>query len=256
MLVPILAAAPLTHAETQYVIEQLVVNVSSAPDSSGERVATIKSGDAVEVLDRQGDQVHVHLANGAEGWVRKSYLSAEEPLQHRLNERTKEVEKLKQDVARLTGELASARAGGRGAKSDGQPALGPTRSGSGSNATAAATSGVASPTSAPKPAGRVGGSSPAGTATAGISSKVANGSAPDPTPPVAATPDGSHGGDGAAEPASGEPSYFMTPPDEPARPVWHWALGSFVVALGLGFVLGWQVLDRRIRRKYGGLRIY
>jgi hypothetical protein len=58
------------------------------------------------------------------------------------------------------------------------------------------------------------------------------------------------------DPASGEPTYFMTPPEGPARPVWHWALGSFAVALGLGFVLGWYVLDRRIRRKYGGLRIY
>src|SRR6185312_16932350 len=55
------------HAETQYVIEQLVVNVNSAPDASGQRVATIKSGDAVEVLDKQGDQIHVHLANGTQG---------------------------------------------------------------------------------------------------------------------------------------------------------------------------------------------
>jgi len=103
------------HAETQYVIEQLVVNVNSAPDASGQRVATIKSGDAVEVLDKQGDQIHVHLANGTQGWVRKSYLSLEEPLQHRLNERSAEVEKLKQDVARLEGELATARgAGSRG----------------------------------------------------------------------------------------------------------------------------------------------
>ncbi len=61
---------------------------------------------------------------------------------------------------------------------------------------------------------------------------------------------------GAADQAAHEPPYFMTPPDAPARPVWHWALGSFVVALGLGFALGWQVLDRRIRSKYGGLRIY
>ena len=61
---------------------------------------------------------------------------------------------------------------------------------------------------------------------------------------------------GAAEQPAHEPPYFMTPPDSPARPVWHWALGSFVVALGLGFALGWQMLDRRIRRKYGGLRIY
>jgi len=28
------------------------------------------------------------------------------------------------------------------------------------------------------------------------------------------------------------------------------------VSLGAGFALGWWVLDRRIRAKYGGLRIY
>jgi hypothetical protein len=48
----------------------------------------------------------------------------------------------------------------------------------------------------------------------------------------------------------------MTPPDAPAHPVWHWALGSFGIALVLGFALGWKMLDRRIRSKYGGLRIY
>lgn len=193
---PVLMAAPVIHAETLYVIEQLVVNVNSAPDASGERVATIKSGDAVEVLDKQGDQIHVHLTNGTEGWVRKSYLSAEEPLRLRLNERTAEIEKLKQDVARLEGELASKR-----------PAAPPANS-----------------AAAPSPA--------------------------------AATTNPSATAQGATDPAAGEPSYFMTPPEEPARPVWHWALGSFVIALGLGFLLGWQVLDRRIRRKYGGLRIY
>jgi hypothetical protein len=186
LLVPVLAAAPLLHAETLYVIEQVVVNVNSAPDATGARVATIKSGDSVEVLDRQGDQIQVHLANGTDGWVRKSYLSEHEPLQHQLNERNAEVEKLKQDIARLQSAAAAAK-------------------------------------TAPAPM--------------------------TPTTPapaqVAAAPEPAH-----------EPPYFMTPPDAPARPVWHWALGSFVVALGLGFVLGWQMLDRRIRRKYGGLRIY
>jgi len=60
----------------------------------------------------------------------------------------------------------------------------------------------------------------------------------------------------ATDPAAHEPSFFMTPPEGPARPVWHWVLGSSVIALGLGFALGWRMLDRRIRRKYGGLRIY
>jgi hypothetical protein len=202
LLLPALAAASAPRAETLYVVEQLVVNVNSAPDSTGERIATIKSGDALEVLDRQGDQVHVHLTNGTEGWVRKSYLSADEPLHVKLSERTAEVEKLKQDVTRLEGELAAAKGASRG-----QPAAAQTNTG------------VTSPVAASAP--------PPG--------------AVDPAP---------------TEQPAHEPPYFMTPPDSPARPVWHWALGSFVVALGLGFLLGWQVLDRRIRRKYGGLRIY
>jgi hypothetical protein len=214
------AAASVAHAETAYVVEQVVVNVNSAPDSTGERIATIKSGDGVEVLDRQGDQVHVHLTNGTEGWVRKSYLSADEPLHVRLSERTAEVEKLKQDVTRLEGELAATKGAPHG-----KPGGAQTNTASGSPVT------VSPPAATNSPA------APASPSTA-ASTLIAE----DP----AAAPE---------QPAH-DPPYFMTPPDSPARPVWHWALGSFVVALGLGFLLGWQVLDRRIRRKYGGLRIY
>jgi hypothetical protein len=230
LLLPALAAAPAIHAETLYVVEQLVVNVNSAPDASGERVANIKSGDAVEVLDRQGDQVHVHLANGTEGWVRKSYLSPEEPLQHRLTERTAEVEKLKQDVTRLEGELATAKTASRG------------KAGGSQNNTGAGSPASTLP-AAPASAAAQGPAFPAVPASAPVSA-LGNGSA-------SAADEA-----GATEQAAHPAPYFMTPPDPPARPVWHWALGSFVVALGLGFVLGWQVLDRRIRRKYGGLRIY
>lgn len=209
LLVPVILGAPILHAEALYVIEQVVVNVNSAPDATGTRVTTIKSGDTVEVLDRQGDQIHVHLANGTEGWVRKSYLSEKEPLQHQLNERNAEVEKLRQDVAKLQSEITAAKAG------------------------PAPMTPAAQAHSRPVPAATTQTPTPTPTADTARPSD-------DPT---------------AADPAH-EPPYFMTPPEAPARPVWHWALGSFVVALGLGFVLGWQVLDRRIRRKYGGLRIY
>ena len=223
LLVPVLAGTPALHAETLYVIEQLVVNVNSAPDATGERVTSIKSGDAVEVLERQGDQIHVHLANGTEGWVRKSYLSEQEPLQHRLTERNAEIEKLKQDVTRLQSEVAAAKATAHGKPGAALANTGSANTG-GTNA-GGASGGAATPpaTAAPAPA-----------------SQTAPGARDD-----AAAPEPAH-----------EPPYFMTPPDAPARPVWHWALGSFMVALGLGYVLGWYMLDRRIRRKYGGLRIY
>jgi hypothetical protein len=245
MGLPLLVAATMVHAETLYVIETLVVNLNSAPDSTGERVANIKSGDAVEVIERQNDQVHVRLANGTEGWVKKSYLATEEPVIKRLNERTAEVAGLKQDVARLEAEVAAAKAAGSRA---------------GANARTAPTAAAA--TTGPNPHG-------AQTA-ANSRTTTSPGQTSEPTPvPGRAAPDGARttttgatNTDAAgetntpADPGAHEPPYFMTPPDAPAHPRWHWALGSFVVALGLGFLLGWRTLDGRIRRKYGGLRIY
>ena len=69
LLLAALAVAPAIHAETLYVIEQVVVNVNSAPDATGQRISTIKSGEPVEVLERQGEQIHVHLPNGTQGYV-------------------------------------------------------------------------------------------------------------------------------------------------------------------------------------------
>jgi Bacterial SH3 domain len=244
LLAPLLAGAPVLHAETLYVIEQLVVNVNNAPDATGTRVTTIKSGDTVEVIERQGDQVHVHLANGTEGWVRKSYLSQQEPLQHRLNERNAEVEKLKQDVARLESEVAAAKAAPHG-----KPGSAANGAGANASGTSAGSAGSGPANAARATGGGPGSNAPTNTAAA------STGGASGDSPGGGASRAGAEDDPAAPEPTH-EPPYFMTPPDAPARPVWHWALGSFVVALGLGFVLGWQMLDRRIRRKYGGLRIY
>jgi len=49
---------------------------------------------------------------------------------------------------------------------------------------------------------------------------------------------------------------FQSRPIVPSRPTWLVALGFSFVTLVTGFALGWRVLDRRIRAKYGGLRIY
>ena len=97
-------ASNAVRAEELYVIEQLVVSVGSAPDGSGERVASVRSGDALEVLERSGDWVHVRTGSGREGWIRASYLSAEEPLRPRLAQRTAEVAQLKEEVSRLRSE--------------------------------------------------------------------------------------------------------------------------------------------------------
>jgi hypothetical protein len=63
--------------------------------------------------------------------------------------------------------------------------------------------------------------------------------------------------DGAVpEAAESAPPLFASGGIVPSRPSWIAALLVAIAALAVGFGLGWRMLDRRIRAKYGGLRIY
>jgi hypothetical protein len=197
-LLALALAAPVARAEPVYVIEQLVVSISSAPGADGDRVGQVKSGDKLELIERQGDEAHVRLGNGTEGWIKSSYVTSELPLHNRLADRTVEVDKLKQDVSRLESELTAARA-------------------------ATHSTPVIAPMAPTEPAA---GSAATRTAEPGAPTSV-------------------HDAD-----------VFLRTPEEPSRPLWEWVLGTAVVMLLVGFALGWRTLDRRIRRKYGGLRIY
>src|SRR6185369_16136659 len=88
----LLLATRVSHADTTYVIEQLVVGVTATTDAESERIGQVKSGDKLEVLEREGDETHVKLSNGKDGWLKSSYLTSDPPLQTRLNERSAEVE--------------------------------------------------------------------------------------------------------------------------------------------------------------------
>jgi len=202
------------RTETQYVIEQLVVSVNAQADGSGDRVDQIKSGDRVEVLEKQGDQSHVRLSSGQEGWVRSSYLSTTPPLREQLKSRTDELEKLRGEKTKLEAELASARKA----------------------ATAAASAPAASRVPAVVPA------------------PVA--SAPPPAAAEAAASPEPSTGSSAPEGAGSNPPMFASNGFLPSRPSWLFAIAASVVTLLGGFALGWRVLDKRIRAKYGGLRIY
>jgi len=202
-------AASAVHAEPIYVIEQLVVGVTDAPGPNGERIGQVKSGDKLDLIERQDDETHVQLPNGKDGWIKSSYLSTEEPLQHRLTERTAEVEKLKQegeklkqDMGRLESQLAAARVAHN-----------------------------AAPASAPAPAPPAA-NTPTETIPPAVSDALSGGSTP-----VRET-------------------VFLRSPESPGQTPWPLVLGTSVVMLLTGFVLGWKTLDRRIRQKYGGLRIY
>jgi uncharacterized protein YciI len=179
--------APVTHAQAQalYVIEQLVVNLNSAPDAGGERVATLKSGDRVELIERAGESAHVRLESGRDGWVRSSYLSAEEPLTVRLAQREQQLAQLQEELSRARAQLA-----------------------------------------APTPA-------------AGTAARAAGAA------PLAA---------GAQDAGNAAP--FAVPGEAHTLRLWPWALGCALIGFAAGVMLGALMLDRYIRSKYGGLRIY
>ena len=177
--------APVTQAQAQalYVIEQLVVNLNSAPDASGERVATLKSGDRVELIERAGESAHVRLESGRDGWIRSSYLSAEEPLTVRLAQREQQLAQLQEELSRARAQL------------------------------------------------------PAPTPAAG-------------TPARGAAPPATGGQD------AGNAVPFAVPGEAHTLRLWPWALGCALIGFAAGVMLGALMLDRYIRSKYGGLRIY
>ncbi len=202
------ASALAQEAETQYVIEQLVVSVNAAADGSGDRIDQIKSGDRIEVLEKQGDQSRVRLPSGQEGWVRTSYLSVTPPMRDQLKTRTEELEKLRAEKTKLEADLATARKA----------------------ASAAAASASAATAAAPAPA---------------ASEPPPRASDPAPAPESAST-----------DTAPSNPPMFASDDLMPSRPSWFVAIAVSLLTLIGGFVLGWRVLDKRIRAKYGGLRIY
>jgi hypothetical protein len=195
------------QAETQYVVEQLFVTVNEQADGSGERVDQIKSGDRVEVLDRQDEQTHVRLPSGKEGWVKSSYLSTTAPMRDQLKARTDELEKVRAEKTRLETELAGTKKA----------------------ATAAAAAASSVPAVVPPPA--TVSESPSASGAPGA---VAASEAPPPS----------------------NPPMFADSGVMPSRPSWLAALAVSLLTLAAGFALGWRVLDKRIRAKYGGLRIY
>jgi hypothetical protein len=106
-LLGLLGTAAAGAGEPLYVVEQVIVSVNSSPDGSGERVASLKSGERVELIERAGESVHVRLADGKEGWLRAIYLSGDAPLKPRLAQAEAEVTRLQAQVSRLQGQLTA-----------------------------------------------------------------------------------------------------------------------------------------------------
>ena len=131
-LAALLLALPvgIAAAATAYVSDELVLGVFAEENSQGQRLATLHSGTSVETLAQNGDFTQVRLADGTTGWVKSTFLTANEPAVVRIKrleeelDRSRattpalaeaaarsEVERLKLELADKQSELDAARAG-------------------------------------------------------------------------------------------------------------------------------------------------
>lgn len=108
MLPVLLLAAGSLLAETEYVTDKLRLGVHLTRDTSGRAFAFLNSGDAVEVLERDGRLTFVKMEDERTGWVRGSFLQPEAPALRRIAG-------VEAENKRLSGELEAlkARDGGR-----------------------------------------------------------------------------------------------------------------------------------------------
>ena len=114
--------ATAVSAEQMYVADKLVLNVYAEPSPDGESVATLETGDRVELLEQLGNFMLVRLGDGREGWVGANYLTSEVPALLRLRalekeqkaavqkaekELTAQIDELKKQNEALQGEIDS-----------------------------------------------------------------------------------------------------------------------------------------------------
>ena len=207
-------------AATAYVSDELVLGVYAEQNNQGQRLSTLHSGANVETLQVNGDYTQVRLNDGTIGWVKSAYLTTQEPATVRLKQLEEELDRSRATTPALA--EAAARSEVEQLKREllaKQSELDALR-----GTAAAAVRGAPAPDAATPAAPALG--SPRGAAAMDTApGGVLTGSA------MAAM----------AAAASQHP--------------WLW-LTAMLAALGGGFWLGYAVLARRVKRKFGGIKVY
>ncbi|MCW8845107.1 MAG: TIGR04211 family SH3 domain-containing protein [Gammaproteobacteria bacterium] len=103
-----LAALPGAYAETVYVTDELTLRLQAEPTEASAVVATLRSGDKLELLDKAGFFALVKTADGKQGWAKSGYLITERPARARLQEMETELQALRAVAEPAQAEMAKA----------------------------------------------------------------------------------------------------------------------------------------------------
>jgi SH3 domain protein len=95
----ILLGAP-AQADMRYVSDVLVISVRDGQTNESNILGYLKSADAVEVLEEDGQYLKIQTPDGLEGWVQKKYVVTDLP-------KALIIEELKTDITALKSQIAS-----------------------------------------------------------------------------------------------------------------------------------------------------
>lgn len=104
-VVPLLLLAPVASAAL-YITDNITVGIYTAPDMKDEE-ARLTSGTVVEVVERRGPLVKVRTEHGDQGWLKEVYLLKREPAAMQLEALRKEQAQLEHDLEALQEENAT-----------------------------------------------------------------------------------------------------------------------------------------------------
>ncbi|TDY03900.1 TIGR04211 family SH3 domain-containing protein [Thiohalophilus thiocyanatoxydans] len=122
-LILLVAMVSPALAKTEYVSDQLEIDLYQQPSINSTVTGKLSIGDSVEVLQEQGEFKRITLDNGDQGWVRAQYLGEEPPqtaqddqlaskneqLSRQLEERNQQLKKVQSDLQARRDELSNAR---------------------------------------------------------------------------------------------------------------------------------------------------
>jgi uncharacterized protein YgiM (DUF1202 family) len=192
----LLLAAASASAATAYVSDELVLGVYAEQGSQGQRLATLHSGARLETLSVNGEFTQVRLGDGTLGWVKSSYLTAQEPATVRVKQLEEELDRIRATTPALA--EAAARNEVEQLKRE-------------------------------------------------LSNKQAELDAAGTTAPAAPK---------AASASGAAPPSAMAGTSSAARTrIWILAL-AMLAAFSVGFWLGHATLARRVKHKFGGIKVY
>ena len=103
-------------AEPAYVTDTVSVAVFSGRELSGDPLERLLSGSLVTVLENAGGKARVRLDSGVEGWMRSSYLTAAVPAAVKLEDALIQLDQVQEALAEANETIAKLEKSAEGAK--------------------------------------------------------------------------------------------------------------------------------------------